>query len=180
MFRKAFFCSYGKYLIGFLKPTMSSFLSCWCKNRGKNPCCDLSTAGKRQRASASYDDAPSRQIHGAQSRPTAGEQRPGHTSLSRPSPVPLFVLIGTHVFINPFLHLLIYLLNKNSCSLEGEAVNIVRSTSADIWDSIWCLWWTGCTLANGPRAPLHSREIIQTNKIRGASQSRLALVTSNL
>lgn len=49
-----------------------------------------------------------------------------------PPPVPLFVLIGTHVFINPFLHLLIYLLNKNSCSLEGEAVNIVRSTSADI------------------------------------------------
>lgn len=102
------------------------------KIEGKKACCDLSTAGKRQRASASYDDAPSRQIHGAQSRPTAGEQHPRHTSLSRPSPVPLFVLIGTHVFINPFLHLLIYLLNKNSCSLEGEAVNIVRSTSADI------------------------------------------------
>lgn len=33
----------------------------------------------------------------------------------------LFVLIGTHVFINPFLHLLIYPLNKNSCSLEGSS-----------------------------------------------------------
>lgn len=94
---------------------------------------DLSTASKGQRASASDDDAPSCQIHRAQSRPTAGEQPPPrHTCLSAPSPVPLFVLIGTHVFINPFLHLLIYLLNKNSCSLEGEAVNIVRSTSADI------------------------------------------------
>lgn len=93
---------------------------------------DLSTASEGQRASASYDDAPSCQIHGAQSHPTAGEQHPRHTCLSAPSPVPLFVLIGTHVFINPFLHLLIYLLNKNSCSLEGEAVYIVRSTSADI------------------------------------------------
>lgn len=36
-----------------------------------------------------------------------------------PSPILLFVLIGTHVFINPFLHLLIYVLNKNSCSLVG-------------------------------------------------------------
>lgn len=79
----------------------------------------LITASKRQRASASYDDAPSCQVHRAQSHATAGEQQPCHTSFSRPSPIPLFVLIGTHVFINPFLHLLIYLLNKNSCSLEG-------------------------------------------------------------
>lgn len=79
----------------------------------------LITASKRQRASASYDDAPSCQVHRAQSHAAAGEQQPCHTSFSRPSPIPLFVLIGTHVFINPFLHLLIYLLNKNSCSLEG-------------------------------------------------------------
>lgn len=79
----------------------------------------LITASERQRASASNDDAPSCQVHRAQSHPTAGEQRPCHTSLSRPSPILLFRLIGTHVFINPFLHLLIYLLNKNSCSLEG-------------------------------------------------------------
>lgn len=79
----------------------------------------LITASKRQRASASYDDAPSCQVHRAQSHPAAGEQQPCHTSLSWPSPIPLFVLIGTHVFINAFLHLLIYLLNKNSCSLEG-------------------------------------------------------------
>ena len=39
-------------------------------------------------------------------------------SLCVPPPSLLFVLIGTHVFINPSLHLLIYLLNKNSCSLE--------------------------------------------------------------
>lgn len=78
----------------------------------------LITASKRQRASAGYDDAPSCQVHGAQSHPTAGEQQPRHTYLSCPPAILLFVLIGTHVFINPFLHL-IYLLNKNSCSLEA-------------------------------------------------------------
>lgn len=86
----------------------------------KNLLCSLLiTASKRQRASASYDDAPSCQVHRAQNHAAAGEQQPCHTSFSPPSPIPLFVLIGTHVFINPFLHLLIYLLNKNSCSLEG-------------------------------------------------------------
>lgn len=79
----------------------------------------LVAASERQRASASDDDAPSCQIHGAQSGTTAGEQQPCHTSRSRPASILLCVLIGTHVFINPFLHLLIYLLNKNSCSLEG-------------------------------------------------------------
>lgn len=83
----------------------------------------LITASKRQRASASYDDTPSCQVHGAQSHPTAGEQQPRHISLSCPSPISLFVLIGTHVFINTFLHLRIYLLNKNSCSLEGGSKN---------------------------------------------------------
>lgn len=97
----------------------------------------LLIASKGQRASASHDDTSSCQVHRAQSHPAAGEQQPCHISSSH-SPFLLFVLIGTHVFINPFLHLLISLLNKNSCLLM-EAVNVVWSTSADIWDLIWCL-----------------------------------------
>lgn len=68
-------------------------------------------------------------LHVKSTEPKATPQPVSSNPVIRLSPVPppvlLFVLIGTHVFINPFLHLRIYLLNKNSCSPE--------------WGSKYCL-----------------------------------------
>lgn len=83
------------------------FFCCCCffpvcaKTNGKQTCSDLSAASKGQRASASHDDAPSCQIHGAQSHPTAGEQHPPVTRvcLLPPPPRP-FVCLNWHTCIH--------------------------------------------------------------------------------